>query len=175
MGRGIALPANGNRGGITDWPVGMNDQIKWTEADFPDMSWHDCQVNSLSLEQEGEWQSDLVLDLDFIVEWLRGTDKTYRFRVAPARLRFINVDNLRLDISLKFKQPLEIYGVERTELPMPGYRNYHWVIKFQNYPDLKESVIEFDATGFVQELTGRTVETAAQNLAGMERKEARDG
>ena len=152
----------------------MNDQIKWTEAEFPDMSWHDCQVNSLSLEQEGEWQSDLVLDLDFIVEWVCGVAEAFRFRVAPASLRFVNVDNLRLEVFLKFKQPLVIHSVERVELPTTGFKNYHWVIKFENYPWLKENVIEFDAMGFVQELTGRIIETAAQSLTATERKETKD-
>ena len=153
----------------------MNDKTKWTEADFDGMSWHDCQVNSMALDQDGEWQSDLVIDLDFIVEWLCGTDKRCRFRVAPAVLRFTHVDNLRLDISLKLKQPLEIYSVERTEIPTKGYENFHWVIKVQNYPDMKENLVEFDATGFIQELTGRAIETESQNLAGAERKESKDG
>jgi len=153
----------------------MNDKTKWTEADFDAMSWHDCQVNSIGLDQDGEWQSDLVLDLDFSVEWLCGVDKRCRFRVAPAVLRFVNVDNLRLDISLKCKQPLEIYSVERTEIPTTGHKNYHWIMKVQNYPDLKDNVIEFDATGFVQELTGRAVETEAQNLTGTERTESKNG
>jgi len=153
----------------------MNDQTKWTEADFDGMSWHDCQVNSIAFDQDGEWQSDLVFDLDFIVEWLCGKDKRCRFRIAPAVLRFTDVDNLRLDISLKFKQPLEIYSIERTDLQTTGYKNYHWVIKVQNYPGSKDNVIEFDATGLTQELIGGAIETEAQNLTGTERKESKDG
>jgi hypothetical protein len=153
----------------------MNSQIKWTEADFDQMTWHDCRVNSFALDQEGEWQSDLVFDLDFIVEWLCGADNSYRFRVAPAFLRFINVDNLRFDLSLKFKQSVEIYSVKKTELPTTGYRNYHWVIRVQNYPGLRENVIEFDAKGFTQELTGRIIETEGQNLTAAQRNECKDG
>ena len=153
----------------------MNDQTRWTEADFDEMTWHDCQVNAIALDQEGEWQNDLVLELDFIVEWLCGVDNRYRFRVAPAVLRFTNVDNLRLDLSLRFKQPLEVCAVERTDLRTTGYTNYHWVIKVQNYPDLKDNVIEFDAAGFTQELTGRTIETESQTLTGAERKQSKEG
>ncbi|MGI6496513.1 MAG: hypothetical protein ACOX5G_10595 [Kiritimatiellia bacterium] len=151
----------------------MNDKTQWTEADFEAMSWHDCLINSIGLDQDGEWQSDLVLELDYIVEWLCGVDKRCRFRVAPALLRFTDVDNLRLDISLKFGQPLEIYHVERTELPATGYKNDHWILTLQNYSDLKKNLIEFDATGFVQELTGKAIETESQNLTNAERAESR--
>lgn len=153
----------------------MSGRAKWTEADFDAMSWHDCQINSIGLDQDGEWQSDLVLELDYIVEWLCGEDKRCRFRVAPALLKFTNVDNLRFDISLKFKQPLAIYHVERTELPVTGHMNYHWILKLQNYSDLKDSMIEFDATGFVQELTGKAIETESLSLTNAERAESRKG
>jgi hypothetical protein len=86
------------------------------------MSWHDCHVNAIALDQNGEWQSNLVFDLDFIVEWLCGTDKKYRFRVAPAVLRFVGVDNLKLDVSLKFKQPLDNQGTESSGLEREPHR-----------------------------------------------------
>jgi hypothetical protein len=147
------------------------NQIKWTEADFTEMSWHDCQVNSIALDQDGEWQSDLVFHIDFILEWLCGTDKSYRFRVAPAVLRFANLDNLKLDVSLRFKQPLEIYSIDRSDVANAGCKRFHWTIKLQDYPDLKDNVIEFNATGFTQELTGGAMETKAQNLTEAQREQ----
>jgi hypothetical protein len=149
----------------------MSNQSKWTENDFGEMSWHDCNIDAMALDQEGEWQSDLVLSLDYIVEWLCGVDKTCRFRIAPAVLRFANVDNLRLDVSLTFKQPLEIYTIERSEIPAKGYKNYHWTIKLQAFPGLNDNVIEFDATGFIQELTGKVIESNAQHLTGDQRRD----
>jgi hypothetical protein len=45
----------------------------FTEADFDRLSWHDCHLRGIRFEagdpDEGDWTSDLVLDLDFIVEW----------------------------------------------------------------------------------------------------------
>ena len=110
--------------------------------------------------------------LDFIVEWLCGVNKTCRFRVAPAVLRFANVDNLRLDVSLEFKQPIEIYSVERSALPDKRFENWRWRILIVSYPEEKQNVIEFDATGFSQELTGNPVETDAQYLTQAEREQA---
>lgn len=153
----------------------MTEQNKWTEADFGAMSWHDCHINSIAFDQAGEWQSDLVLGLDFIVEWLCGTDKTCRFRIAPAVLRFLNVNNLKLHFSLQFKQPLEIASIERAEVHPKGSKQYRWTISVQPYPELKENFIEFDATGFAQELTGNVIETGNQNLTEAQLKEAKNG
>jgi hypothetical protein len=148
-------------------------KTKWTEADYPEMSWHDCQINSIALDQDGEFQNDLVFDMDYILEWITDSENAYRFRVAPAILRFAAVDNLEMDIALKFKDPLQIASIDRQDLPTKGYKKFHWTIKIQNYPGLNPNTIEFDATGFTQELTGITMETSSQNLTEAQRKQAK--
>ncbi len=145
------------------------NQVKWTVEDFPQMSWHDCHVHSVAWDQDGEWQSDLVMDIDYITEWLCGTDKSCRFMVAPATLRFHNVDNLRVDLTLKFKQPIEIDSVERSRLPDERFTNYHWTIAIQNSSGEKDNTILFDATDFTQELTGRPMEIEGQCLTASAR------
>lgn len=152
----------------------MNNQTKWTEADFDKMSWHDCRISSIALDQDGQWQSDLVLDLDYILEWLKGPGKFLRFRIAPAVLRFASVDNLRLNVSLKFKEPMEIYSIERTDLSTKVFNNFHWTIKMQNYQGEKDNLIEFDATGFIQELAGDAIETGSQNLTAKQRQKLQE-
>jgi hypothetical protein len=61
-----------------------------TEADFDQLSWHDCHIWGVELRagdaDEGDWTSDLALDIDFIVEWLCGVAGGAQFRVAPAAL-----------------------------------------------------------------------------------------
>jgi len=48
----------------------------YTEADFGRLSWHDCHVWRVELRagdpDEQDWTSDLVLDVDYIVEWPGG-------------------------------------------------------------------------------------------------------
>ncbi len=45
----------------------------YTESGFDQLSWHDCHIWGLELRagdpDEGDWTSDLVLHIDFIVEW----------------------------------------------------------------------------------------------------------
>ena len=149
----------------------MNNQTKWTDTDFDQMSWHDCHINAIAFDQTEETQSDLVLNLDYIVEWLCGTDKTCSFRIAPAILRFVDVDNLSIHFSMQFNQPVEIYSIERVILPPEDYKNFHWTIALQNYPELKLNYINFDATGYIQELTGKIIQSTSQHLTAEQRKQ----
>ena len=75
----------------------------WTETEFERLSWHDCHIWRLTIRtgdpDRGDWTSDLELDLDFIVEWLCGTDGSVSFRVAPATLTFHDVSGLHVAIS----------------------------------------------------------------------------
>jgi hypothetical protein len=84
-------------------PVETN-RTKWTEADFESLSWHDCTIHSLGLDQDGKYQSDLLIDLDFLLEWLLTASGIIEFRVAPALLRFHGVDQL---VIRTLMQPLQ--------------------------------------------------------------------
>ena len=68
---------------------------------FEDFCWHDDSVYGISLRlgdpDANDWNSDLVLDLDHIVEWVRGPE-AMQFRVAPATLVFHGVSDLCIDI-----------------------------------------------------------------------------
>ena len=74
----------------------------YTEADFDRLSWHDCHIWGIELRagdpDDGDWTSDLVLDIDFIVEWICGTGGGGRFRVAPATLVFHGVTDPKIAI-----------------------------------------------------------------------------
>lgn len=152
----------------------MREKTRWTDSDFDEISWHDCMIRSITLDQDGEWQSDLVLDLDFILEWISDDSPMFRFRIAPAQLRFTDVGNLRFDIHLGFKEPMTVYSVTRTDLPPAGKgegaREAHYVIDIEYIPRPHDNRIEFDATGFTQHLTGVPVETNEQYLTTAERE-----
>jgi len=141
---------------------------KWTDADFESLSWHDCTIHSLGLDQDGEYQSDLLVDLDFLLEWLPTGDGSFQFRAAPALLRFHNVDKFTIHALLDYKQPMQISGITRFRRDDPGYANYHWTIKLHSFPG-RENQIEFDATGFSQVLTARSFVTGRQSLRLAER------
>jgi len=71
------------------------------DLDFDRFSCHDDSVYGLALQlgdpAANDWRSDLVLDIDHIVEWIPG-EAGMRFRVAPATLVFHGVSDLRIEI-----------------------------------------------------------------------------
>src|SRR5882672_8829568 len=62
--------------------------------------WHDDLIYALHLRApdpaHSDWRSELVLDIDHVVEWVCGADGRMRFRVAPASLVFHDVTDLRI-------------------------------------------------------------------------------
>src|SRR6266436_7316514 len=74
-------------------------QMKYTEADFEHVSWHDCHFWGLDLRvgdpDEDDWTSNLVLDIDFITDWICPVEGGGQFRVAPATLAFHGVTDPR--------------------------------------------------------------------------------
>jgi len=63
--------------------------MTYTEAEFDRVSWHDnhiygVQISMGDIEQD-DGRSDLVFDIDYIVEWVCEADGCCQFRVAPAR------------------------------------------------------------------------------------------
>ena len=63
------------------------------------MGWHDACVHAVAVEDDG--RSRLLLDLDYIVNWVKPQppETSWRFSVAPATLVFENVWDLEGDIA----------------------------------------------------------------------------
>ena len=72
------------------------------EIDFDPTRWHDNTLYGLGFEigdpARDDWRSDLLLDIDHIVEWVRAAEQRMRFRVAPADLIFHDVTDLALAV-----------------------------------------------------------------------------
>jgi hypothetical protein len=157
------------------------DAVSLTDADFDDLSWHDCHVWGLSIgagdPDRGDWTSDLSLDLDFIVEWICAVNQTFQFRVAPATLTFHGVTDLRIGVEWgdgglqAAIHPISIDRIAREPveqqkvfLDRPYYR---WRI-VSNWPAGGEIV--FGAVGFTQRLRAEPALSARQHLSRHERR-----
>ena len=135
------------------------------------MSWHDNYVHGLRLVEGEHGSGELLLDLDYILEWLPapGDPTAYHFRIAPVQLRFLGVTDL--SIALDFAAvsaamgPFSIDGIERREEERQRYRAVCWRIPV-NFPS---GVISFEATGFEQDLAGKELVTDRQWLTASER------
>ena len=47
------------------------ERTQWSEADFDGMSWHDNAVHAIRVVEGEHGAGKLVLDIDYILEWLR--------------------------------------------------------------------------------------------------------
>jgi len=154
--------------------------MAYTNADFDRLSWHDCHLWAIELRagspDDEDWTSDLVLDIDFIVDWICAVGGGGQFRVSPATLAFHGVPDLKIDIDWGRSgfqaalHPASIAQIEREPirdqkvfLDRPYYR---WSIRL-NWPASGEIV--FGAVGFTQTLRAEPILTEKQCLSLQER------
>jgi hypothetical protein len=150
-------------------------------SNFDDLCWHDNALYGLRLDAgdcaRGDWRSDLVLDIDHIVTWLRDADAQVRFRVAPATLTFHDVTDLKIEVDCGDSggqialNALSIDAITRERLKdqkicldRPYWR---WRIAL-NLP--QGGAISFGASGFTHVLRAEPVVQDQQQLAPAKRK-----
>jgi len=88
----------------------------WSDADFPEMGWHDATVHALSVQRTDDVLPRLLLDLDYIVRWVHPLPPAthFSFWIASATLVFDDVWDLEGDLGFKGTTPdLEIDGLHR--------------------------------------------------------------
>ncbi len=156
-------------------------QIAYTESDFERMSWHDCSIWRLEFlvgdPDEGDWTCDLVLGLDYIVEWLCGVGGHATFKIAPATLTFHGVTDPKIGIDWGDSGlQASIHRVSISEVRRELVKDqkvfldrpyYQWRIKL-NCPEGGE--ISFGAVGFSQTLLAEPILCESQYLTLNERR-----
>jgi hypothetical protein len=147
-----------------------------TEQDFDRLSWHDNYVYGIHFSigdiERGDWRTDLVLDVDHIIEWVCGVGQAATFRVAPATLTFHHVTDLRLAVDWGdsgHRAALHELSIGRiTRAPISDQKlcldrpYWRWCLE-SNWPAAGE--ISFGASGFTQILRGEPVLQDEQKLA----------
>ena len=157
-----------------------------TEADFEQMSWHDCHIWRLEFQvgepDEDDWTDDLVIGLDFITEWRCGEDGTCSFMIAPASLVFHGVTDPRIGIDWGrsgFQTAIHHVSIDRITRELIHDQKvfldrpyYHWKIKL-NWPE--DGEISFGAVGYSQMLLAEPVISTKQHLSLKERSRRTHG
>ena len=158
----------------------MSDNMTYTEAEFDQLSWHDNTIYGFHISigdfEKGDWRSDWVLDIDYIVEWICGTDQRCQFRVAPATMTFHHVTDLHMAIDWGTSGfQAAIHEVSISHITRSQIENqkicldrpyYHWTLE-TNFP--KEGTITFGASGFTQVLRAEPVLIDKQKLSPSQR------
>jgi len=151
-----------------------------TEADFEQMSWHDCHIWGIEFQvgepDEDDWTDNLVIGLDFITQWQCSTDRRCSFMIAPARLVFHGVTDPRIAIewgSSGFQTAIHPVSIDRISREVIHDQKvfldrpyYQWKIKL-NWP--KSGEISCGAVGYSQTLLTEPVRSNKQYLSLKER------
>jgi hypothetical protein len=131
-------------------------------------SWHDNSVHALSLTDpnDEDGTSTLTLDIDHIIEWiLPPGEKFYRFRIAPALLRFFGVFGLKIEVDYSVGPigvtPFQIDRIVRSEVKTPYGTEIHWEIPIAS----PKGGLIFSAKNWSLTFTGPIVSSDSQVLS----------
>lgn len=121
-------------------------------------------VHAVAAEPAPPHPGRLVLDLDYIIEWIKPTPPAtaYAFWLCPATLVFDAAADLVVDLGLVGRAlELAIDRVERSKPDQHGWRE--WTIAGHEF------TITLRASGFTQYLRHRPIRTSGQRLTVHER------
>ena len=143
----------------------------WTEQDYEQMGWHDCNIYGLIFQNENEnnFTTDLVFDIDYIFNWVHPTPpKTnFSFWVSPCTLKFQDTFAMTIEIDRRngmtdMLEIADLYLIEKTEQEENNWI-YEWAI------ELQEGKITFKSSGFKQIVRQKPILTESQVLSLEER------
>jgi hypothetical protein len=141
------------------------------------LSWHDNPVYGIHWRcadpDRDLWRSELVLDIDHILEWVPPDKSGWKFRVAPAVLMFHDAADLAISLDCTSGDPQPRYLNELTidhicREPLPAHKMgwFRWRIEL-NQP--KGGRIQFAASRFSQVLSGPPLLCNEQRYPGNQR------
>jgi len=135
------------------------DKSVWTEGDFDEMGWHDATVHAFAVEPQDQDPGRLLVDLDYIVEWVPpgGDRDVFGFWVAPATLVFDHAWDLMIDVDLHAASlELQLNALTRTA-DQPFGRST-WTLEGHNF------AVKVTSAGFRQYVRARPVWSTDQQL-----------
>jgi hypothetical protein len=138
----------------------------YTEVDFDQLSWHDNCIHGFKLESEGE-RDEILLDIDFITEWICDYGANAGFMLAPSTIAFRDITDLTVSIVVPssgyrvFHRGIYIDRIERSRLQGIAAEYYAWDIKVcAPY----SGGFQFGASGFTMKLMAPPVFSKQQWL-----------
>lgn len=114
-----------------------------------------------------DWTSELQLDIDHILEWIKVDDDKFKFRVSQALLVFESVSDLQVSFAFSntsiFALPIDsiVRSSEPVVARVPAYREFHWKISLN---DMHGGEIEFRSTGYRIHLCGEEMVHSEQTM-----------
>lgn len=149
--------------------MGEAEMHQWTENDFEEMSWHDNVVHAIRIIKGEHGTGRFILDIDYILEWLKDESGSIAFRIAPATLEFREVTNLKIALDYETPTagltPFSLDRIDRRHERRDRYSAVVWNLVV-NWPD---GSISLEAKGFTQHLRRPPVISSEQWLSSESR------
>jgi hypothetical protein len=125
------------------------------------LSWHDNVIYGIHCRcadpSQNVWRSELVLDIDYIVDWVRLNGGGFKFLIAPAILVFHNVTDLEISLDCRasdggrrYLNELSIHDIARQPAAGDACGYYQWRVDLNLPPNGR---IKFGASDFTQRLS----------------------
>ena len=146
----------------------------FTTKDYNDISWHDNVIHSISMIDEN-WESDLILGIDYITKWICNNDNTCQFMISPAKLVFHNVESLEINIKKSGFQQQSYLGmiiddIIKDKIPNSRDKKDLWTFRFCETGDVEDNYkLSFISSGFTQTLVKEPILKDEQTLMSFER------
>ena len=139
-------------------------------------SFHDDSIYGLRLvspdPDQDDWRSELIMDIDHIVEWVKGDNGRIRFVLVQGNLCFENVFDLRISFSFPdcSLTPLPIDRIERSREPVRAHagrsEEFSWIIHLN---DRGDGFLTFRSTGYRLDEIGTPAEFEEQTIPNDQR------
>jgi len=131
----------------------------WSNNDFDQLGWSMSRLYGMNLPGR---QHQMVFHLDYILESPLSNSTGVGWTVAPAKLEFYNVADLRIELNQSNYSETSFVSIERiNERLTPNGKFDYWDFKIELSPNGK---IEFTSTGFRQTLLADPIKTEFQDL-----------
>lgn len=135
------------------------EKAVWSQADFERMGWHDCTVHALAFEPNPDGSGTLLVDLDYIIQWVPPPSEGHAFSywIAPATLIFENALRVEAEVTEYSAFRLDLDRIERSEPDPVGHR--WWTLDGHHF------AVRLLSPGYTQVLRHKPIASKQLNLA----------
>ncbi len=140
-----------------------------------DHQFHDDTIHAIQFipvdVDDDNWESELILDIDHITDWVKSSKDGYEFDVAEATLSFHDVSeiSIRCRILGGGANPIPIDRIERSDEPIikrGDYVCFEWAICLNDGDD---GTIRFIASGYSLEKARKPIRLSEQMIPKSQR------
>lgn len=137
----------------------ISEKQIWNDSHFDHMNWHDNYIHSFILPDE-----NLIfeLDIDYILQWIKKIDSNlFKFKVAPARLKFYDVLGLNINLVYENSTGINIDSISRRNRRLsPNNKKIIW----NYFIETDKGIISFESTGYSLTLSEKSQIIDSQRL-----------